>query len=217
MNKVLENLIDRVAALPKEAHEEVVRSLVEIEQRHTGVYTLDDDERADILRGARGSEAWRSCVDDEAAALFKRSRGMKVRYSRRALRSWTGSQLHRQFNPRAAAEWSTHRGAVPDARRISGHGTLDRRTRRSDAAGRALSIRLLHAAAENAVRFSIRRSPQPARHANGRTLTIGGDRRWIRIVVRPWLEEAEAATVPISGHVCSGAEVARANAIVLDR
>ena len=58
MNKVLEILIDRVAALPKDAQEEVVRSVVEIEQRHTGVYTLDDDERADVLAGTRGNQAW---------------------------------------------------------------------------------------------------------------------------------------------------------------
>ena len=76
MNKVLEILIDRVAALPKGAQEEIVRSVVEIEQRHTGVYTLDDDERADILRALeeikRGGEV---ASDDEAAALFKRLRG----------------------------------------------------------------------------------------------------------------------------------------------
>jgi hypothetical protein len=44
MTKVLQELIERVAALPKEAQEEVVRSVLEIEQRHTGVYTLDDEE-----------------------------------------------------------------------------------------------------------------------------------------------------------------------------
>ena len=69
MNKVLEILIDRVAALPKDAQEEVVRSVVEIEQRHKGGYTLDDDERADILQAleemkrrevASGDEAQRS-------------------------------------------------------------------------------------------------------------------------------------------------------------
>jgi hypothetical protein len=72
MKEALENLIERVAALPKEAQEEVVRSLVEIEQRHTGLYQLDDEERADLLEAlaevARGEVA----TDDEAAALFKR-------------------------------------------------------------------------------------------------------------------------------------------------
>jgi hypothetical protein len=75
MNKVLENLIERVAALPKEAQDEVVRSVIEIEQRHAGVYRLDAEERADILAAldevARGEVAG----DDEVAALFQRLRG----------------------------------------------------------------------------------------------------------------------------------------------
>ena len=75
MNKVLENLIDRVAALTREAQEEAVRSLVEIEERHTGVYTLDDDERADILEALEEVKRGEVASDDEAAALFKRLRG----------------------------------------------------------------------------------------------------------------------------------------------
>jgi hypothetical protein len=49
MNKVLENLNERVPVLPREAQEELVRSVLEIEQRHTGVYEFDDAERADLL------------------------------------------------------------------------------------------------------------------------------------------------------------------------
>jgi hypothetical protein len=75
MNKVLENLIDRVAALPKEAHEEVVRSLVEIEERHTGAYIFDDEERADILEALEEVKRGEIASDEEAAALFKRLRG----------------------------------------------------------------------------------------------------------------------------------------------
>lgn len=72
MNKVLENLIERVAALPKEAQEEVVRSVVEIEQRHTGVYRLDDEERADLIEALDEIRRGDVADDDEAAALFKR-------------------------------------------------------------------------------------------------------------------------------------------------
>jgi hypothetical protein len=75
MNKVLENLLDRVAALPKEAQEEVVRSVVEIEQRHRGVYHLDDEERADILQALEEMRRGEVASDDEAAALFRRLRG----------------------------------------------------------------------------------------------------------------------------------------------
>jgi hypothetical protein len=72
MTKILEDLIERVAALPKEAQEEVVRSVLEIEQRHTGVYTLDDEERADILAALEEVKQGVVASDDEAAAVFKR-------------------------------------------------------------------------------------------------------------------------------------------------
>jgi hypothetical protein len=72
MTKVLQELIERVAALPKEAQEEVVRSVLEIEQRHTGVYTLDDEERADILAALEEVKQGVVASDDEAAAVFKR-------------------------------------------------------------------------------------------------------------------------------------------------
>ena len=72
MNKVLENLIDRVASLPKEAQEEIVRSVVEIEQRHTGVYRLDEEERRDLLEALAEVERGEIAGDEEAAALFKR-------------------------------------------------------------------------------------------------------------------------------------------------
>jgi len=75
MTKVLEDLIERVAALPKAAQEEVVRSVIEIEQRHTGVYVLDDDERADILAALEEVKQGVVASDDEAAAAFKRLRG----------------------------------------------------------------------------------------------------------------------------------------------
>ncbi len=75
MNKVLENLMERVAALPKEAQEEVVRSVVEIEQRHTGVYRLDDDERRDILEALEEVRRGDVAGDDEAIALFQQLKG----------------------------------------------------------------------------------------------------------------------------------------------
>jgi hypothetical protein len=72
MIKVLENLIDRVAALPKEAQEEFVRSVVAIEQRHAGVYELDDEERTDILSALEEVRRGEVATDDEAAAVFRR-------------------------------------------------------------------------------------------------------------------------------------------------
>jgi hypothetical protein len=75
MTKVLEDLIERVAALPKEAQEEVVHSIVEIEQRHTGVYELDDEERADILAALEEVRQGIVAAEDEAAAVFDRLKG----------------------------------------------------------------------------------------------------------------------------------------------
>lgn len=72
MIKVLENLIERVAALPKQAQEEVVRSVIEIERKHTGIYNLDEAERADILEALEEVRRGEVASDDEAAALFKR-------------------------------------------------------------------------------------------------------------------------------------------------
>jgi hypothetical protein len=72
MIKVLENLIDRVAALPKKAQEEIVRSVVAIEERHTGVYRLDDEERADILTAPQEVERGEVATADEAAEVFRR-------------------------------------------------------------------------------------------------------------------------------------------------
>jgi hypothetical protein len=66
MTDVLEHLIDRVAKLPQAAQDEIVRSVLEIERRHTGVYRLDDDERADIL--AALAEVDRGEVASEAEA-----------------------------------------------------------------------------------------------------------------------------------------------------
>jgi hypothetical protein len=72
MNKVLENLIERVAVLPKEAQEEVVRSVLEIERRHRGVYELDEEERADLLEALEEVKRGDVASDDEAAELFRR-------------------------------------------------------------------------------------------------------------------------------------------------
>jgi hypothetical protein len=72
MIKVLENLIDRVAALPKEAEEEFVRSVVAIERRHAGVYGLDDEERTDILSALEEVRRGEVATDEEAAAVFRR-------------------------------------------------------------------------------------------------------------------------------------------------
>jgi hypothetical protein len=44
----LEALIERVAAWPQEAQDELMRSLKHIEEKHVGVYRLDEEEQVAI-------------------------------------------------------------------------------------------------------------------------------------------------------------------------
>jgi hypothetical protein len=72
MTDVLEHLIERVAKLPQAAQDEIVRSVLEIESRHTGVYRLDDDERADILAALAEVDLGDVASDADAQAIFDR-------------------------------------------------------------------------------------------------------------------------------------------------
>lgn len=74
MTQVLENLIDRVSRLPREAQEELVRSVVDIERRHSGVYVLSDIERDDILAALDEMRRGEVASDEEASAVFERLR-----------------------------------------------------------------------------------------------------------------------------------------------
>jgi hypothetical protein len=72
MRVVLEVLIERIAALPREGQQECVCAILEIESRHLGAYQLDDHERADILQALDEIKLGEVASDDEAAALFRR-------------------------------------------------------------------------------------------------------------------------------------------------
>ena len=72
MIKVLENLIDRMAKLPKAAQDEIVQTVVALERRHGGVYQLSDEERADILEALDEVKRGDVATDEEAAAVFAR-------------------------------------------------------------------------------------------------------------------------------------------------
>jgi len=77
MNKMnaLEQLIERVAALPQDAQAEFVDVLGEavdhLETKHAGLYRLSEDERQGIERGLR--EMRRFATDDAVAAVFRRA------------------------------------------------------------------------------------------------------------------------------------------------
>jgi hypothetical protein len=74
MNKRLETLLERVAAWPEEAQDELMQSIVEIEARHTGIYRLSEEERAAVRRGLREMREGKLATDEQVAAVFDRYR-----------------------------------------------------------------------------------------------------------------------------------------------
>jgi predicted transcriptional regulator len=72
MNKRLEILIERVAALPEEAQDELLDIVGAIEARQSGVYELSDDERVAVRRGLEAAKRGEFVSDEEMAAFFKR-------------------------------------------------------------------------------------------------------------------------------------------------
>jgi hypothetical protein len=72
MNKVVETLLERAANWPEEAQAEPVKSIVDIETRHFGVYKLNDEERAAIKEALREAERGEFVPDEVVAAFFKR-------------------------------------------------------------------------------------------------------------------------------------------------
>jgi predicted transcriptional regulator len=75
MNKVVETLLEHVADWPEEAQAELVRSIVDIETKHLGVYKLSPEERAAIERGLEEMRQGKYASDEEVEAMFKRYRG----------------------------------------------------------------------------------------------------------------------------------------------
>ena len=74
MNKRLENLLERVAALPEEAQDELLDHVDLIEARQSGVYQLSDDERAAVQRGLEEARQGKFATDEEVEAVFNRYR-----------------------------------------------------------------------------------------------------------------------------------------------
>jgi predicted transcriptional regulator len=72
MNKKLETLLERVSNWPEEAQAELLLHVIDIEERHLGVYRLSDDERAAVERGLAAADRGEFATDEEMAALFKR-------------------------------------------------------------------------------------------------------------------------------------------------
>jgi hypothetical protein len=74
MTPKLKNLLERAETWPEAAQDDLVRSMIEIETRYTGIYRLSDDERASVEKGLADMRAGRFATDEEVAAVFKPAR-----------------------------------------------------------------------------------------------------------------------------------------------
>ncbi|WP_441279330.1 hypothetical protein AB7783_27205 [Tardiphaga sp. 172_B4_N1_3] len=70
----IELILEQVATWPEEAQEEFLTSFNEIEAKHVGVYQLNDEERAAVLRGLAEMRAGQLASEEEIGALFNRFR-----------------------------------------------------------------------------------------------------------------------------------------------
>ena len=68
----LQKYLQRVPAWPKEAQDELVRSMVEIEYRYSERYHVDDEELAALERSADDVRNSRFATDDDVEAAFTR-------------------------------------------------------------------------------------------------------------------------------------------------
>jgi hypothetical protein len=74
MNEFAKMFLDRISDWPKEAQEELIQAIVEIETKHFGVYRLSDDERAAAREGIGQAERGEFIPDDVVAAYFNNCR-----------------------------------------------------------------------------------------------------------------------------------------------
>jgi len=75
MNAKLQNLLDRIAALPDDLLGEVQESLDEIERWRADVFRLTDEERAAVRNGMEAARRGDFVSDAELAAFYRRHGG----------------------------------------------------------------------------------------------------------------------------------------------
>ena len=91
MNKLAEEILDRIDAWPKEAQAELVQSIVDIEEKHVGLYRLTDDERelvalALALGAGNVGGALSATEEAVAAQCLAKSDGELVTMNRRLIK-----------------------------------------------------------------------------------------------------------------------------------
>ena len=68
----LQKYLQRIPAWPKEAQDELVRSMAEIEHRYSELYHVDDEERAALERSADDVRNSRFATEADVEAAFTR-------------------------------------------------------------------------------------------------------------------------------------------------
>ena len=68
----LEKYLQRISAWPKEAQDELVRSMAEIEHRYSELYHVDDEERAALERSADNVRNSRFATEADVEVAFTR-------------------------------------------------------------------------------------------------------------------------------------------------
>jgi len=72
MNAKLQNLFERIAALPDELLDEIEQSIDEIERWRGDVFRLTDEERAAVRKGMEAARRGEFVTDEELAAFYRR-------------------------------------------------------------------------------------------------------------------------------------------------
>jgi alkylhydroperoxidase family enzyme len=75
MNAKLQNLFERIAALPDELLGEIEQSIDEIERWRGDVFRLTDEERAAVRKGMKAARRGEFVTDEELAAFYRRHGG----------------------------------------------------------------------------------------------------------------------------------------------
>jgi predicted transcriptional regulator len=75
MNAKLQNLFERIAALPDELLGEIEQSIDEIERWRGDVFRLIDEERAAVRKGMEAARRGEFVTDEELAAFYRRHGG----------------------------------------------------------------------------------------------------------------------------------------------
>jgi predicted transcriptional regulator len=75
MNAKLQNLFERIAALPDELLDEIEQSIDEIERWRGDVFRLTDEEQAAVRKGMEAARRGEFVTDEELAAFYRRHAG----------------------------------------------------------------------------------------------------------------------------------------------